>query len=77
MYMYWADRAFCRSYLDPLLLGRVRQLGHAPFDVVQPLQQVVRLPAVLVPLGGDGEGLPLAQGTQVLHAARREGRGAE
>lgn len=57
----------CRLHLDPLSLGGVGQLVHAALDVVQPGQQVVGLPPVLVPLGGDGQRLPVPQQPQVLH----------
>ena len=54
-------------HLDPLSLRGVGQLVHAALDVVQPGQQVMWLPPVLVPLGSDGQRLPVPQQTQVLH----------
>lgn len=57
----------CAFYhLDPLSLRGVGQLVHAALDVVQPGQQVMWLPPVLVPLGSNGQRLPVPQQTQVL-----------
>lgn len=53
-------------YLDPLSLRRVGQLVHAALDVIKPGQQVMWLPPVLVPLGSDGQRLPVPEHSQVL-----------
>lgn len=64
LYIYFMC-VYC--HLDPLSFWWVGQLVHTALDVVQPSQQVMRLPPVLVPLGSDGQCLPVPQHTQVLH----------
>lgn len=54
-------------HLDPLSFRGVGQLVHAALDVVQPGQQVMWLPPVLVPLGSDGQRLPVPHQAQVLY----------
>lgn len=67
VFIYVRVRECVCCHLDPLSFGGVGQLVHAALDVIQPGQQVMGLPSVLVPLGSDGQCLPVPQHTQVLH----------